>query len=330
MPIIDDGERDVLVGCLHYLNNEVVEKVRAQVQRTLRVEPAGSRVLLDLIAACVKTLQSKPRGPHEVDDRFAPLMKRALIANRRAVATSRDEHRELTIDSDLRTAIDARVDPMDRLLQKPGFADIRPVGVPHLTDFLSIGVARDVQGADNLSERIYDEKFHILQSPRLFLPDLGHYREFCEMRGRTLCVGFMDIDDFKAKFNTPYTEVVIDQNLLPKFMTEIEAQVYNRGLAYRFAGDEYVIILPNLTIDEAVVVLKDFRRRLSGLEFPGITTNPTVSVGLYEVDEDCPLTEMEILGAANRGKNYAKDQGKDRIAVVSNAVSSPEECQILD
>ena len=328
MPVIDDGEKETLIGCLHYLNNEIVEKIRRQVQSALGVEPAAMRVLLDLIGDCQQALQTKPNGPCEVDDRFAPLIKRALIANRRAVATRRDEHRELTIDPDLRAAIDAQVDPLDRLLQKADIVDVQPAHIPHLTDYLSIGVAQEVRGSSNLSERVYDEKFHILQSPRLFLSDLQLYRELCDMRGRPLSVVFMDIDNFKD-FNTEFTEVVVDQNLLPKFMMEIEAQVFNRGLAYRFAGDEYVLLLPNLRIDEAIAVLKDFQEKLAGLSFPGIKRNPTVSMGVCTGDEDCLLTDMEILEAANRGKNHAKDQGKDCIAEVVGAGFGPEDFRVV-
>ena len=55
--------------------------------------------------------------------------------------------------------------------------------------------------------------------------------------------GPFNIDKFKD-FNTKYGETQIDVRLLPRFMAALEAHVYSRGFAYRFGGDEYVVLLP--------------------------------------------------------------------------------------
>jgi diguanylate cyclase (GGDEF)-like protein len=185
---------------------------------------------------------------------------------------------------------------------------------PRLSDFLSLEYAvGEINASMPLAARAYDEKFHLLQAPSLFLGDLQYFRTMCELRGRPLAVGFIDIDDFKS-LNTQHGESVIDRDLLPRFMRRIEAEMFMRGFAYRFGGDEYVTLLPNADRTEATTVHNTIRNAVRGLRYPGITKMTTVSVGLCEVEPDSFWTGQEILGRANAAKNFAKSSGKDRVA----------------
>ena len=193
--------------------------------------------------------------------------------------------------------------------------------MPNLIDVLNMRVVQEIQGTGQLAERRFDEKFHILQSPQLFLPDLSHFRTLCDMRANRLAVAYIDIDDFK-EFNTKHTEVAVDRNLLPRFMMAMEAHVFNHGYAYRFGGDEYVLLLPNFGKSEAVQLLRAFKERLARLEFPEIDRNPTVSIGLCVIDQDCFLTDSEVLERANRAKQTAKSGTKDGMAEVTGPMYS--------
>src|ERR1035437_842363 len=111
--------------------------------------------------------------------------------------------------------------------------------MPQLTDFVSLQAALEVLGGRfTLLERQFDEKFNILQAPTLLQADLAYYRGHCELRGASLAVGYLDIDNFKSNFNSRYGETVVDRNVLPRFMMSIEALVFGRGHAYRYGGDE--------------------------------------------------------------------------------------------
>src|SRR5207247_1311212 len=127
--------------------------------------------------------------------------------------------------------------------------------------------------------REYDEKFHMLQSPALFLPDLRYFRAKCELRDRPLAVAFLDIDGFK-KFNEVHTETKVDRNLLPRFTQALEAHVYHHGYAYRQGGDEYLVLLPSLSKEFAIAFLDELRLKLASLKYPEIDGSTTVSIGL--------------------------------------------------
>jgi diguanylate cyclase (GGDEF)-like protein len=102
-------------------------------------------------------------------------------------------------------------------------------------------------------------------------------------------------------------------------MRLIEAHVYRRGYAYRYGGDEYSVLLDNVTEEEALASMDSLRRGLGSLTYEGITKRTTVSIGVFVVRPECHLTGSEILDAAARAKNYAKAQGRDCVAYYGEA-----------
>jgi diguanylate cyclase (GGDEF)-like protein len=177
--------------------------------------------------------------------------------------------------------------------------------------------------------RQYDEKFHILQAPQLFLPDLAYFRAKCEDRETPLAIAFVDIDDFKSKFNTPHGETKVDRNVLPRFMQAMEAHAFHHGYAYRQGGDEYLILLPSLSRPLAVAFLDELRCKLADLAYPDVAEKTTASIGLCIVDSDCPLTDRELLDRANLAKQFAKENGKNRIATFRGPRFVDQELEIV-
>jgi len=137
------------------------------------------------------------------------------------------------------------------------------------------------------------------------------------LRNRPLVVGFIDIDDFKS-LNTECTETVVDRDVLPRFMRRVEAEIFVRGFAYRFGGDEYVTLLPNAGTREAIPVHNCIRTGVAALQYSATSKRTTVSVGFCEVEPDSAWTEHEILARANAAKAFAKASGKDRVATYRN------------
>jgi diguanylate cyclase (GGDEF)-like protein len=178
-------------------------------------------------------------------------------------------------------------------------------------------------------ERQYDEKFHLLQSRNLFKPDLHYYRSKCGLRGVSVAIAFIDIDDFKKNFNTPYGETHVDLFVLPVFMRALETHIYGHGYAYCYGGDEYVLLMPNTDADLATDFLQRLRRRIAKLVFHDTEKTITVSAGLCVADWDCHLTDEELLRKAERAKNFAKEKGKDQIAGYTGKLLDESELRIL-
>jgi diguanylate cyclase (GGDEF)-like protein len=163
----------------------------------------------------------------------------------------------------------------------------------------------------HLAEREYDEKFHLLQAPRLVLPDLAYYRAASGVRGNSVALAFIDIDDFK-RLNTKYGHHVIDLQVLPVFMRSLEAFAFARGFAYRMGGDEYVAILGNG--QGAVQALDGLRSDVERLAFDGIPERLTISVGVCIALPSSDLSDMAIYERANSAMPFAKEHQKNSIA----------------
>lgn len=248
------------------------------------------------------------------DVSLPPLFKSILLLYRRERAAITERLMQKTFHPELTEALEEEVNALDALAYDENFARIEQPRFPRLKDFLPVQyIEAAARSQISLQPRQYDEKFHVLQAPHLFLTDLGYFRAKCEDRDTSLAVAFVDIDDFKS-LNARHTETKVDRNLLPRFMQAIEAHVFHHGYGYRQGGDEYLILLPSLSRSLSISFLQELRCKLAELSYPAIPEKTTVSIGLCVVDPDCPFTDRELLERANRAKQFAKQNGKDCIA----------------
>lgn len=173
-----------------------------------------------------------------------PLFKRIVLLYRRHRAADTERLLEKTFHLELAVTLEEEVKALDAVTEAEGFLQIEQLRLPRLKDFLPVQYIESAADThEKLQPRLYDEKFHILQAPSLFLPDMGYFRARCEDRETPLAIAFVDIDDFKS-LNTCHTETKVDRNILPRFMQAIEAHLFQHGYAYRQGGDEYLICFP--------------------------------------------------------------------------------------
>lgn len=249
---------------------------------------------------------------HEIHGR---LLKSVVAHQRRALATEVDGPRQRTANRDAIRFLEKELRVLDRIVESEWFAQATPARLPRLTDYLSVRHAeRALGGSTEIAPRVYDEKFGILEAPALFLGDLSCYRRRCQLRRVAICVVYLDIDDFK-EFNSKYGETRVDRDVLPPFMELLESHAFGHGHAYRFGGDEYVMLLPNMDQGWCVEYLRSLQAKIAELTLPGIDHLPTVSAGVCPVPPDCIFTDREVQERANRAKNSAKAEGKNSIAV---------------
>jgi diguanylate cyclase (GGDEF)-like protein len=269
----------------------------------------------------------------QITNDFAPLLKAALVDRRRAVAADVDQRLEKTLHPEAIAAIKGELTPFDELASQAWFRDAVPLVLPRVADFLTLEQfervlqERVLQGSrSGFREREYDEKFHLLQAPRLLIPDLAYYRETSGARGNSVALAFVDIDDFKH-LNTTHRHVLVDQLVLPVFMRYLEAFTFARGFAYRMHGDEYAILLGNG--QGAVNALDTLRRRIPTLTYQGVSERLTVSIGLCCVPPTLDRSDRDVYQLANRAMRYAKDQGKNCLATYTGEGLADSEFAII-
>jgi diguanylate cyclase (GGDEF)-like protein len=314
MPELDAVQAKILRSAIASFQEAVQRELAEPIRAQLRDYRPAELVELDQELALVSLQLGSGEPPFVVHDIHARLLKAVVAHQRRALASEIDEPRRRTDHREAIRFLEKELRVLDDVIAAPWFSEVAPARLPRLTDYLSLRYAEQVLGgAGALAPRVYDEKFGILEAPALFIPDLAAYRRRCGLRRVPVCVAFLDIDDFKA-WNTRYGETRIDRDMLPAFMELLEAHAFAHGHAYRFGGDEYVVLLPNYAPEDAVRLVRRFQAALHELVLAGIEASPTVSAGICPVGPDCILTDREVLERANRAKNHAKAHGKDRVA----------------
>jgi diguanylate cyclase (GGDEF)-like protein len=259
---------------------------------------------------------------------LVPLFKALFLRARLAKARELDQQRSKTTNPQVITALEEKLKVYDGVIREEWFQTAVPEYPLSLSDVLTLERVEQLDLGTRFPERHYDEKFHILQAPSLFLPDLHYYRAKCGVRDIPVAMAFMDIDKFKD-FNTAVGETHIDRHVLPVFMRAAEAHIYGHGYAYRFGGDEYALLMPNADADLAMAFLSGFRKRVAALRFLGTDKTITVSIGLCVADRDCFLTDGELLQRAEQAKNFAKKEGRDRIASYAGRLFDESELRVV-
>ena len=264
-----------------------------------------------------------------VEERHLPLLKRVLLYQKLHQAEKQEELRYKSANQEIRKKIDALTESVNQMMAQEWFINTKELSMPSITEFLTLQAAYEVLpvAIGSINSR-YDEKFRILQSQADFLPRLHVCRIESWLRGTDISVAFIDIDDFKT-FNTKYTESIVDGGLLPQLMQTLESHVYAHGWAYRFGGDEYILLLPNISSDSILPFLRSLHEKLRSLAVAGIDEPITVSIGLCTIAADAILTDAEVQRKANNAKEFAKKSGKNCIAMSKSPFFLEKDLNIL-
>ncbi|MCZ6774147.1 MAG: GGDEF domain-containing protein, partial [Proteobacteria bacterium] len=103
-----------------------------------------------------------------------------------------------------------------------------------------------------------EQKFGILFSPPQAGIDFDIWLADTEDPEFSIGVLFIDIDHFKT-LNERYTETEVDKTILPEFQNLLKQLAANRGAAYRYGGEEFVVLLPNHNSEEIMAFAEKVR-----------------------------------------------------------------------
>lgn len=129
-----------------------------------------------------------------------------------------------------------------------------------------------------------------------------------------LSMVFVDVDDLKS-LNTRFTNPKVNKGL--SRLAEVLASVSRgRGKAYRYGGDEFVLLLPNSSADEAAATAERVRRAVEALSIPDVPEmSLTISSGVACVEDVSPRSPETLEEEAAKAARTAKEDGKNRVVV---------------
>jgi diguanylate cyclase (GGDEF)-like protein/putative nucleotidyltransferase with HDIG domain len=137
--------------------------------------------------------------------------------------------------------------------------------------------------------------------------------------GDVFSIFMIDLDNFKA-YNDVYGHPAGDV-LLGKIGRIIKNSVRNVDQAFRYGGDEFVVILPQTARDAAYVVAERARRQIAE-EMTKKAIAVTCSIGLASYPADGMLSG-ELVDVADIALYHAKRTGGNRIFLSSKILSKP-------
>jgi diguanylate cyclase (GGDEF)-like protein len=124
--------------------------------------------------------------------------------------------------------------------------------------------------------------------------------------GRPFSLIMFDIDDFK-QYNDTFGHQAGDR-LLSQIGSIALKELRSTDLAFRYGGEEFLVVLPETKIKDAIVVAERLRKTIKTM------TRVTISLGISSYRDDVDNPE-QIIKEADSALYLAKRNGKDRVEV---------------
>lgn len=130
---------------------------------------------------------------------------------------------------------------------------------------------------------------------------------------------FIDIDKFKS-INDKYGHIIGDK-LLKEVTERIKLSIRSTDRLLRLGGDEFILILNNVNIEQAKLTLSRVIDNISMLEYiDNHRISVTISIGVANCPKD-GTNEKDLLQAADKAMYRAKKEGKNCIVFTENCLN---------
>jgi diguanylate cyclase (GGDEF)-like protein len=151
--------------------------------------------------------------------------------------------------------------------------------------------------------------------------DLDTLSAQAERYGHSYCAMLCDIDFFKP-YNDTYGHLAGDE-VLKKVAKVISENLRTGDQAYRYGGEEFLILLPEQTLESAKLVAERLRRSVEDLMLPHEAKTPpgvlTISLGLAVLSAYKKKRVEELLKEADDALYRAKEAGRNKVVLYKDA-----------
>jgi diguanylate cyclase (GGDEF)-like protein len=183
---------------------------------------------------------------------------------------------------------------------------------PWENDYLRLQMFEAVQTHNNLSEKSHFQYLSITDP----VTGLTNHRYFQDLlrekieEKRNLALLMVDVDHFKS-FNDRYGHPEGDR-LLREIASAIEMFIGKQGSVSRYGGEEFSVLIPEQTGEQALSFAEKLREQLAGtpLPGPGREAYVTVSIGVACFPENAKdaqtlvqLADDALYKSKGRGRN---------------------------
>ena len=160
-----------------------------------------------------------------------------------------------------------------------------------------------------------------LRNHRYFQERLNEEIERCSQSGDVFSLLFMDLDFFKT-YNDIYGHTFGDE-ILRGIGRLIKDSIRHKDIGTRYGGDEFAIILPQTSLDDARMVAERVRRQLEvTMNWKGVAVTCSIGIACWLTDG---VVREKIIQAADSALYHAKRAGGNQVCLAHGLqVSEPE------
>lgn len=293
-----------------------VEALKEQLAQGLESDALGGMVAS--VAELVSQMRAKVQREHSEMENFLKLLTRRLQELDNNVQLNLDSQRESLADGGrLNSAVEAQMQGIADSMEQAQELDALKGSVQqhmetirtHLEHFSSTEKGRLQQAEQRvaeLTERLHDmegeakelrahiekERRTSQMDPLTGIPNRLAYNERLAMEqarwaryGSPLCIAVWDVDKFKG-VNDTYGHQAGDRVLcvIAKILSK---QVRETDFVARFGGEEFVLLLPETGLQDAIQVAEKLRETIGTTEFHhrGVRVPVTISCGISQFRE---------------------------------------------
>jgi len=156
-----------------------------------------------------------------------------------------------------------------------------------------------------------------LYNRRYFEERLGLETQKAFYGGVALSLVMIDIDHFKGVNDTfGHTE---GDKVLREIASLLRASVRKKDTVVRYGGEEFILILPEASLEVSSMIAERIRRLVenSPFELGHAQINLTVSLGISNSPNHRPKTKEEFVEMADQALYEAKRSGRNRVCIYS-------------
>lgn len=186
-----------------------------------------------------------------------------------------------------------------------------------LADYVGIAVD-NVYNLQKLQARTFIDEVTGFYNPRYLACELEILLPRVLADKEDFSVVFLDLDDFKQVVDIHGH--LLGSQILAEVARVIHAVLHQDDSLVRYGGDEFIVLMPHCSQEEALEVVREMRRAINRslfLQDEGLNLKLTASYGIATLPQDARDKES-LLKIADQAMFRSKGRGKDGIMVGRN------------